>query len=132
MQSPPEKKKPRALAGKPEVKSEESSLTNNNAAILPYSTADVKNKTIFILETAFCHVLDEGTLVPTLSYVCPICQSRRIHFYTPEGRRLKEPRIRRINGSCAGGYLLAADEGTLRRICDEIEASEKGVSNANS
>jgi hypothetical protein len=42
MQSPPEKKKPRGWC--PEAKSKESSLTNNDATILPLSNKEVKEK----------------------------------------------------------------------------------------
>jgi hypothetical protein len=130
----PERERPRELATPAAAKITEE-LTNTH---LPYSKADVNNKTLFLLETAFCHSVTFASgfaAKGALTYVCPICKDKRAHFFIPS-QRLKAPRIKRLLDPILGrvrwigGYLLAADEESLRRLCEETtqrdQRSEKG------
>jgi hypothetical protein len=70
----PKKREPRALAGKPEVKSKESSLTNNDAAILPYSKEEVKRKPSKKL------LILRGPLIGVGIHAhCPMCDREHWH-----------------------------------------------------
>jgi hypothetical protein len=99
-----------------------------SASIVANSARKVKS--IFVLETAFA---DSVTFANgfkakgVLAYACPICKRKRAHFFIP-AQPLKALRIRRIKGRWVGGYLLAADEEGLRRLCEETaQRDERGA-----
>jgi hypothetical protein len=135
---PPERERPRELATPAAAKITEE-LTNTH---LPYSKADVNNKTPFLLETAFCHSVTFAsgfTAKGALTYVCPICRTKKAHFYIPNQwlkapkapKRLFDPILGRVRWM--GGYLLAADEESLRRLCEETaQHDERGATSHGS